>query len=116
MGAGRAMCIIAHGEPDDPKFDAAHSCGNGHLGCLNPNHLSWKTHKANMADRHEHGTHYMGQQNPRALFTNEQVADIKARLLDGEIGNQIAKEYGVTRSTIYHMKHGTRWAHIQPSA
>lgn len=50
----RAMCILVHGKPPFPKAEAAHSCGNGHLGCVNPTHLSWKTHAENMADMAEH--------------------------------------------------------------
>lgn len=112
MTAARAMCLIAHGEPKGPKMDASHSCGKAHEGCLNPNHLEWKTHKDNMADRHKHGTHYLGQQNPRSVLTDRQVADIKARLLAGAVGNQIAKEYGVTRGAIYHITSGRRWSHV----
>jgi hypothetical protein len=48
--AHRVMCILVHGDPPFPKAEAAHSCGNGNLGCVNPNHLSWKTHAENMAD------------------------------------------------------------------
>lgn len=115
MTAGRAMCIAAKGNPSDPKHDAAHSCGNAHKGCLNPNHLSWKTHVENMADRRDHGTDFMGQKNPRAILTDLQVSIIKTRLKQGSIGNRLAKEYGVARTTIYHIKHGTRWGHILPA-
>src|SRR5690606_2800217 len=30
--ASREMCILANGEPPSPSHEAAHSCGNGHLG------------------------------------------------------------------------------------
>lgn len=41
--AHHIMCRLAHGEPPTPKHHAAHSCGNGHGGCVHPKHLSWKT-------------------------------------------------------------------------
>lgn len=41
--AHRLMCILAHGEPPTPQYHAAHSCGNGHLSCVHPEHLFWKT-------------------------------------------------------------------------
>lgn len=49
--ASRRMCIEAHGNPPDPKMEAAHSCGNGHLGCVNPRHLRWLTQRENLDER-----------------------------------------------------------------
>src|SRR5690242_5616667 len=48
--AHRLVCILVHGEPPTPEHEAAHSCGNGHLGCINPNHLRWDTRVGNFAD------------------------------------------------------------------
>ncbi|GFO81788.1 MAG: hypothetical protein A49_14150 [Methyloceanibacter sp.] len=48
MFAHRAMCFLAHGNPPGDKPMALHRCGNGHLGCVNPNHLYW-------GDRHDNG-------------------------------------------------------------
>lgn len=53
--ATRHMCALAHGDPPKPNLDAAHSCGNGHLGCVNPNHLRWATRSENVADAMNHG-------------------------------------------------------------
>jgi len=53
--ANRAMCIEAHGEPPLQGMDSAHSCGNGHLGCVNPNHLRWATRSENIEDAFKHG-------------------------------------------------------------
>lgn len=52
----RLLCRIKNGPPPGEGYDAAHSCGNGHLGCSNHNHLSWKTRKENVADMKRHGT------------------------------------------------------------
>lgn len=59
--ASRAMCLLAHGEPKVSSMDAAHSCGNGHLGCVNPKHLRWATHLENMADAVAAGTLCSGE-------------------------------------------------------
>lgn len=45
------VCRKVHGEPPSPKHEAAHSCGNGCGGCVNPKHLFWATHNDNMKDR-----------------------------------------------------------------
>jgi hypothetical protein len=50
-----AVCEEVHGTPPTPKHEAAHSCGNGHLGCINPRHLRWLTHKENLAEMRAHG-------------------------------------------------------------
>src|SRR6185312_1870651 len=34
--AHRLMCELAHGAPPTPKHQAAHNCGKGHYGCVNP--------------------------------------------------------------------------------
>jgi hypothetical protein len=52
--ASRFICEMTHGKPPTPEHEAAHSCGNGHLGCVNPKHLSWKTHAENMGDIPHH--------------------------------------------------------------
>lgn len=54
--ASRVMCIIANGKPEPDKPLAAHTCGNGHKGCVNPKHLVWKSHKDNVRDRFLHET------------------------------------------------------------
>lgn len=52
--ASREMCTAAHGEPVGDRIEAAHSCGNGHLGCVNPRHLRWATKTENEADKKLH--------------------------------------------------------------
>lgn len=54
--AHRKMCMLAHGDPPSTAHDAAHSCGKGHLGCVNPNHVRWATKRENQLDRNRHGT------------------------------------------------------------
>lgn len=78
--AARVMCIEANGEPpsdDVHAFHAAHSCGNGNIGCLNPNHLSWKTPKENQADRLIHGTDLLGNKNP--MFGRKRIHSKETR-------------------------------------
>lgn len=50
MGAHRYVCMKVHGEPPTPAHQAAHSCGRGRHGCVNPRHLSWKTLAENHAE------------------------------------------------------------------
>lgn len=55
MPAHRAMCLHVHKLPkDESKTMALHRCGNGHLGCVNPNHLYWGDQADNNNDARRH--------------------------------------------------------------
>lgn len=47
-----------------------------------------------------------------AKLSEQDVQDIKQRLRNGAIGNQLAKEYGVTRSNISLINVGKIWKEI----
>lgn len=50
ISAARYMLLLTQGTP---KFDiayATHKCGNGHLSCVNPQHLEWGDPSTNMSD------------------------------------------------------------------
>lgn len=66
--ASRQMTILAHGDPPSPTHQAAHRCGNGHLGCVNPKHLRWLTCSENNLEKHEHGTMQVGPTHWRRLI------------------------------------------------
>lgn len=95
--AHRFMCEIAHGDAPFDKTYASHSCGNGHKGCVNPKHLSWKTPTDNQLDRGRHGTKARGGRV--TSFTARQVTEMR-RLRATKTQEQIAKIFNTTRSTI----------------
>jgi len=74
--ASRVMCEVAHGLPEHENLDAAHSCGNGASGCMNPRHLSWKTRTENCADKKLHGTNMQGEAVPSSVITKIQAEQI----------------------------------------
>lgn len=63
----REICILAHGQPPFEDAIAAHSCGNGHNGCVNPKHLSWATTKENAIDRSLHRSGSLSEVQIRAM-------------------------------------------------
>lgn len=96
--AHRLMCKLAHGEPPTPEHQATHNCGRGHLGCVNPNHLEWKTGSQNQFDRRRHGTHGCGR-GRRGALTPAQIAEIRAS--KGAVTQrELAARYGVADATI----------------
>jgi hypothetical protein len=97
--AHRFMCDLAHGSPPSSKHQAAHSCGRGDEGCVNPRHLSWKTKSENQLDCRQHGTQAKHNSGNRGRLTREQAEEI--RLLKGvKTQLQISQDYGVSESTV----------------
>lgn len=107
IGAYRQMCILAHGEPPTPEYEAAHSCGNAK--CVNPNHLRWATKKENQADRLVHGTDCRGEKCATAKLTEADVREI--RRLEGSITKKkLSDMFGVHPSTIYLIHERKSWS------
>ena len=104
----RFLCAEINGLPPTPKHEAAHSCGNGHLGCVTKRHLSWKTRKENQADRLAHGTHSRGERSCRAKLTDEQAREILS--LKGRVSSQeLSRRFGVKSNTISQIHTGKTW-------
>lgn len=107
--AHRAMCRIAHGEPDKPELDAAHSCHN--RSCCNPQHLRWATRVENMADKLESGTDPVGERNGAAKISAADVRQIRA--LCGTMRmRDIGALFGITISNVSAIHLRKSWAHL----
>lgn len=56
MSASRYMCLVTHGTPKYEGAIARHTCGNGHLSCVNPRHIAWGDEGDNQSDANHHRT------------------------------------------------------------
>lgn len=106
----RLVCQEVNGQAPSSQHEAAHSCGNGNIGCVSGRHLSWKTHAENMADTIDHGTSKRGSENPMAKLTSSQVSQIVE--LRGRMPQRaIARLYQISQSAVSDIHLGRRWAH-----
>lgn len=109
--AARVMCEMVHGSPPTPKHEAAHSCGKGHLGCVNPRHLRWATPKENSADKLLHGTHLCGEKLAWSKLTAATVVQLRSMV--GTMSKRaLARHFGVTPNTISKAIDGRTWRHV----
>lgn len=105
----RLICKEVYGPPPFEEYQAAHSCGNGHLGCVTKKHLEWKTPAANQADRLIHGTHARGERSKLSKLKSQQVLQIIS-LTGKEAQGTTARRYGVSRSCVGQIQRRESWA------
>lgn len=53
-----------------------------------------------------------GEKNPRATITEAQALQIRIRLLAGERGCDLAKEFGTNKYIVSNIKRGRTWTHL----
>lgn len=100
------VCEAVNGPKPTPKHEAAHSCGQGHAGCIAPLHLSWKTPAENEADKLLHGTSNRGERQGSSKLNRADVVAIRAST---ETQNILGARYGVSRQHIGKIQQGDRW-------
>ena len=86
---------------------------NGNVADNRPDNLEYKTQKANIHDKYNHGTMTFGEKNCRAVLSNEQVMDVFTSL---ESANAIADRLGLkSRAAIDAIRSSKTWTHITKS-
>ncbi len=106
LGKGwRAHCLmatLAHGEKPTPKHEVAHSCHQP--GCVNPRHLSWKTHQQNILDKVARGTISLANRYGRGgkLTPAEvkQVRELAGKKTQVEIGHIVGLSESAIRAIV----------------
>lgn len=110
--AHRLLCEEIHGAPASPKMEAAHSCGNGKNGCVNPRHVRWATRLENEQDKLIHGTVARGSRNGHAKISESDVIEIR-RLALTHTQAAVANKFNVSQSSVAHMLRGDTWKHVK---
>jgi hypothetical protein len=98
------ICEIVNGPKPSSMHEVAHSCGNGHLSCINKRHLNWKLHKENEEDKRKHGTY-------GKVLNEEQVIKIK-ELSKTMRSRDIAIMYKISKRSINEIISGATWSYL----
>ena len=114
--AHRASWIIAFGKIPSGMC-ILHNCDNGHLGCVNPNHLFLGTQGDNMRDMYaknrqsiRHGEHA----GRAAKLTEKQVIELRRKRLNKcRSYSSLSREYRITPSAAAMICRGRTWAYLK---
>lgn len=89
-----------------------HRCDNP--PCVRPEHLVLGTPKDNTADMTGKGRANIARGSRRggAKLTEADVVAIRAARAEGATGAELASQYGVHRTSIYHICRGDFWKHV----
>jgi hypothetical protein len=117
---------ILHNGPIDEGLLICHRCDN--RACVRPDHLFLGTYADNSRDMvakgrsatgNRTGTRLYperrprGENNKKAVLTEERVRYIRDQVCGGRSDRSIARELGVTAGTIFSVRTGRTWRHVQ---
>lgn len=71
--------------------------------------LAWGTHSENMRDRIKHGTSRPGSKCHLSVLTDASAREVRS---SDEPYSVLAKRFGVTTQTVYNIKKGKTWRHL----
>lgn len=111
MKASRAMCIIAHGKPESEELEAAHSCGKGHEGCVNPKHLRWATRDENIAEFISGPRLRRGEKHAQHKLSNQEVIAIR-EAAGKESHRATASRFDISHTLVQKIQKRLTWTHI----
>ena len=104
--AHRVAWRLANGEIPQGAH-VLHRCDNRR--CVNPDHLFLGSNADNVADKMAKNRHLRGEATHAARLTEDDVRAIRA---DSRDNATIGRQYGVTTTTIWQIKHRKRWQHV----
>ena len=90
--------------PPRPRPHVLHSCDN--RACVEEAHLYKGTNKQNIADK-------VSRDRSGKKLNIAKARRIKAMLRQGHKHQYIARMFGISPTTVHHIKSGRQWAHVK---
>jgi len=106
--AHRFSWELEHG-PIPEGQDVLHTCDVPL--CVRPHHHFLGTSIENVADRVAKGRSARGERVSTSKLREDQIAEIRQRLRDGETQRALGRAFGVSKSQIGNIGRGEHWAH-----
>ena len=78
--------------------------------------LEYGTRSENEMDKVPAGLSNRGSRHGMSILEEDDVRSIKRMLAEKMQATKIAKAFGVNKNTIYHIKKGTTWSHLDASS
>jgi len=105
-----------HIGPIPVGYHVCHRCDNP--SCCNPDHLFLGTDRENLSDMRDKGRgsdppKFQGDTHPNAKLSPDDVRTIRARVELGDNTNDIAVDFGISRSNVYAVARRETWQHIE---
>lgn len=106
--------LVALAFLDNPENKPQVNHIDGNKANNNLNNLEWCTVSENLVHAYAHGlTSTKGNNSRVAKLTEKDVVSIKEMIRDGHRLIDIAKQFGVRKSTISQIKSGRNWSHVK---
>ena len=111
IGAHVYVLTATKGPKPTPAHEACHTCGNGHLSCVTPDHLYWGTRLENVQDAMTHGTHknpprFYGEDHGCCKYSDEELRRVVDMLRGRMKQTDISKITGISQAHISRIKLG----------
>jgi hypothetical protein len=106
IGAHRASWLIHKGKISE-DMQVLHTCDNP--SCVNPEHLFLGTNAKNMKDKVSKGRQPKGADYNRSSLIDSDIPMIRKSAMTAR---ELALIYGVTASTIDHIRTRRKWKHV----
>lgn len=110
VAAHRAAWILTRG-PVPEGMLLCHHCDTP--ACVNPSHLFIGTNGDNLADMARKGRSLRGERNGHAVLREADVRAVRRRAALGESIRQLAREFGITDSSMRKAIRGHSWSHVR---
>lgn len=109
---GSRFALYLSGVDIDNDLVVMHTCDNGMLGCVDPDHLKLGTSIQNRADCVNKRRHNYGAKNRTAKITDEIAITIYQLWSSGHSINDLMTAFGVSRGIIQYLVSRKTWRHV----